>query len=350
VAENKLILFHRLQDRETVDCLDAGKGNRIWRFAYATAYRDDFGFDEGPRATPCIVDGKVYTFGAEGWLHCLDFTTGKPLWDVNTKTRFHAAKGFFGMACSPLVEGKAVMLNIGGGKDAGIVAFDRLTGDLLWKASSEEASYSSPVGADIGVHRCALFLTRHNLSGIDPVGGKVLFEYPFGPEERNSVTAAAPLVIGDLVFISGCYGAGAELLRLRNSQPDKLWSAPEALSNHYATSVCHNEYLFGIHGRTDPGLEPGPTLRCLELHTGKLKWEEASIGAATITLAGDSLLILSERGELIRAAASPAGFKATARAQVLPLGVRAYPALADGLLFARSKDTLVCLDLRPGGK
>src|SRR5579872_3843962 len=133
VADHKLILFHRRDDKETVECLEAKTGKPVWIFAYPTAYQDDFGFDEGPRATPSIADGRVYTFGAEGALHCMDFATGKEIWSVNAKTEFQAPKGFFGIACSPLVEGSAVLLNIGGAGGAGIVAFDKATGKVLWK-------------------------------------------------------------------------------------------------------------------------------------------------------------------------------------------------------------------------
>jgi len=109
VAQQKLILFHRLDDKETVECLDAKSGKQLWLFDYPTAYRDDFGFDEGPRATPCIAAGNVYTYGAEGMLHCIDFGTGKKIWSVNAKTEFQAPKGFFGIACSPLVESNSVL-------------------------------------------------------------------------------------------------------------------------------------------------------------------------------------------------------------------------------------------------
>ena len=109
VADGKLILFHRVGDKETVECLDSATGKEIWRFDYPTHYRDDFGFDEGPRSTPSISAGRVYTFGAEGMLHCLDFATGKKLWAVDTHQQFDVRKGFFGAACSPLVEGRAVL-------------------------------------------------------------------------------------------------------------------------------------------------------------------------------------------------------------------------------------------------
>ncbi len=345
VSSQKLILFHRVEDKETVECLDARTGALLWTFAYPTAYRDDFGFDEGPRATPAIANGQVYTYGAEGMLNCLEFSTGKKIWTMNARTEFHAAKGFFGIGCSPLVERNSVLLIVGGRDRAGIVAFDKSNGKMLWKTSDDEASYASPVAATIAGRRYALFLTRAHLVAAEPSNGKILFQFPFRPAINSSVTASTPLVIGDTVFLSASYGAGAALLKIDGNEFHKIWESDQSLSAHYATPVHHDGYLYGINGRTDPGFEPSASLCCIELKTGKLAWEQPAFGAATIILAGDQLLILTERGELIRAPASAAGFKPIARAQILPTQVRAHAALADGLFFARSKDKLICVGI-----
>lgn len=345
VAQKKLILFHRIADKETIDCLDARDGNPLWTFAYPTAYRDSFGFDDGPRATPSIAGGRVFTFGAEGMLHCLDFEKGAKVWSVNAKSEFAAPKGFFGIACSPLVEGDEVLLNIGGADGAGIVAFDTATGKVRWKASKDESSYSSPAAVTINGKRYGLFFTRNGLVAVDPADGKIQFQYPWKPPEFASVSSATPLVADDLIFLSASYGTGAILLRVKDNTVEKVWSAGDVLSNHYATSVLRDGFLYGIDGRTDPGMEPGPSLRCVELKTGKVLWKDESVGAATVTLAGDQLLIVTEKGELIRAAASPNGFKPGARVEALPNHVRAYPALADGFLYVRSQNKLFCLDL-----
>src|ERR1051325_4537082 len=100
-AAGKVILFHRMSDKETIECLESKTGKQLCSYNYPTAYRDDFGFDEGPRATPAIADGFVYTYGAEGELTCVDFASGKKAWSVNAKAEFRAPKGFFGIACSP---------------------------------------------------------------------------------------------------------------------------------------------------------------------------------------------------------------------------------------------------------
>jgi len=345
VSSQKLILFHRVEDKETVECLDSRTGASLWTFAYPTTYHDDFGFDEGPRATPAIADGRVYTYGAEGVLTCLDFSTGKKVWTVNARTEFHAAKGFFGIGCSPLVEGNSVLLIVGGREGAGIVAFDKTNGKILWKTANDEASYASPIATTVAGRRYALFLTRAHLAAAEPSNGNILFQFPFRPSINSSVSAATPLVVGDTVFLSASYGAGAALLKITGNDFQKLWESDQSLSAHYATPVHHAGYLYGINGRTDPGFEPSASLCCIELKTGKIAWDQPSFGAATIILAGDQLLILTERGELIRAPASGTGFKPTARAQILPTQVRAHAALADGLFYARSKDKLLCLDI-----
>jgi outer membrane protein assembly factor BamB len=348
VVDRQLILFDRLDDKEVVTCMDARTGQPKWSKSYPTAYQDDFGFDDGPRATPCIAQGRVYTFGAEGMLSCLNLEDGAMLWQVNTKTKFHAPKGFFGAGCSPLVEGRAILLNVGGGDGAGLVAFDTSTGRVLWKSSDDEASYSSPAVATIEQRRYAFFFTRAGLVAVNPEDGKMAFHYPWRSEMEASVNAATPLIINDLIFLSASYDTGAILLRVRDNGVEKIWSGDHILSNHYATSVYAHGFLYGIDGRADPGFRPAPSLRCVELKTGKVRWQDKSVKAATILLAGDQLLILTEAGELIRAPATPEAFKPSDRVQIMPNGVRAYPALADGFLYARSKSKLFCVNLGSG--
>lgn len=342
VSGGKLILFHRLADQEMVDCLDARTGNPLWTAHYPTHYQDDFGFDEGPRATPTISNGRVYTLGAEGMLNCWNLETGKNVWRVDTKSDFTAGKGFFGIACSPLVEGTAVILNVGGEHGAGICAFDTASGKLLWKATNDQASYSSPVAVTLQGKRQVLVFTRAGLVSLDPASGKIFFRFPWRSRENASVNAATPLVIDDQIFLSASYNTGAVLLRVGDAGPQKIWSGDNILSNHYATSAYHDGFLYGFDGRQ----ETGPSFRCVELKTGKVRWSEENFGAGTLMIAGDRLLILTEKGQLIAAPATPDGFKPTDRAQILPFDSRAYPALADGLYYARGKSTLVCVDLR----
>jgi len=341
VSQGRLILFHRQGDREVVEALDAQTGASQWQYGYPTTYRDDFGFDEGPRAVPVIAEGIVYTFGAEGQLHAISLETGKRIWSEDTMKRFGVAKGFFGAAGSPLVEGGKVIANVGG-KGAGIVAFDAKTGKVLWTATDDESSYSSPVGATIGGKRTAIFLTRTGLVGLDPGSGQIQFQRRWRSRQAATVNAATPLIIGDQIFVSAEYGPGAAVMRVDGANLSDLWASDEVLSNHYSTSVHRDGFLFGYHGRQ----EFGPSFRAVELRTGRVRWSEERFKAGSVTLAGDRLLIMRESGELILAAASPEAFKPIARAQILPATVRAFPALANGLFYVRNERTLVCLDLR----
>jgi outer membrane protein assembly factor BamB len=341
VVGNRVILFHRAGDREIVESLDAATGTTQWQNAYATSYRDDFGFDEGPRAVPVVSDGVVYTFGAEGELRATVLDSGKPLWSHQTAKEFGVPKGFFGAAGSPLIEGGRLMANIGGAR-AGIVAFDARKGTVDWTATEDGASYSSPLGATIAGQRYAIFLTRSGLEGLDPATGAVKFQRAWRARANASVNAATPIVVDDMIFVSAEYGPGAAVLKLEGSKLTELWSSNDVLSNHYATSVYSGGVLYGFHGRQ----EFGPSLRAVDFKTGEVKWSQEKFGAGTVTLAGDQLIVMREDGELILAPATPSAFKPTARARVLPATVRAYPAVDAGRLYVRNDDTLVCLDLR----
>jgi outer membrane protein assembly factor BamB len=343
VTGNRAILFHRVGNEEVVESLDPKTGMGSWRYAYPTRYRDDFGFDEGPRAVPVVADGVVYTYGAEGQLHAVDLAKGTRLWSEDAMKRFNVPKAFFGAGGSPLVDSGRVIANVGGDK-AGIVAFEAKTGKVLWMATDDDASYSSGVMATFGGKRVALFLTRDSLVAVDPATGQVQFQRRHRARIAASVNAATPLVIADLIFVSSEYGPGAAVLRVEGSMLTPLWMSDEVLSNHYATSVHHDGHLYGYHGRQ----EFGPSFRAVELRTGMVKWSEDRFRAGSVVLAGDRLLIMRETGELMIAPASPqGGLKPIARAQVLPGGVaRPYMAVADGLVYARNENTLVCLDLR----
>jgi outer membrane protein assembly factor BamB len=341
VAQNRVLLFHRVGSEEVLEALDVKTGMSMWRYAYPTNYRDDFGFDEGPRAVPVVADGIVYTFGAQGQLHAVDLAKGTRIWSEDTMKRFAVPKGYFGAAGSPLVESGRVIANIGGDK-AGIVAFEAKTGKVMWTATDDVASYSSGMAATIAGRRSAIFLTRDNLVGLDPATGSIQFQRRWRARLAASVNAATPLVVGDAIFVSAEYGPGAGVLRVDGSKLVDVWTSDEALTNHYATSVYHDGYLYGYHGRQ----EFGPSLRAVDFKNGAIKWSVDQFRAGSITLVGDKLLVIREGGEMILAPASPQGFKPMARAQVLPGVVRPLPAIADGFVYVRNENTLVCLDLR----
>jgi len=343
VVEGRVLLFHRVAGEEVLEAFMADTGEPLWRYAYPTTYRDDFGFDEGPRSSPVVDTGRVFTFGAQGQLHAVDLETGSGLWNVDTREQFRFSKAFFGAAGTPLVEDGRVLANIGGQEGAGIVAFSASTGDVLWTSTNEEASYSSPVAATFGGVRHALFFTRDNVVALDPATGRVRFQRSWRARIRASVNAATPLVVDDHLFISAQYGTGAGVFRIAGLNLEEVWTSDEVLSNHYATSVYHDGYLYGYHGRQ----EYGPSFRAVAFESGEVVWDTGPFGAGSVTVAGELLVLMRESGELVLANASPEGFVPVATAQLLPPTVRAYPAIADGHFFVRNDDTLLAVDLTP---
>jgi outer membrane protein assembly factor BamB len=341
VAGDRLVLFHRLADKEIVTCLDAATGKDQWRFAYATKYRDDFGMDEGPRATPLIAGNHVYTLGASGQFHCLDLATGTKTWERSLTTEYQVQKGFFGVASSPLLEGNLLVLNVGG-KGAGIVALDKDTGKEAWRATNHEASYSSPVAATLQGKRRLVFFTREGIVLLDPASGNVVYSKPWRARIHASVNAATPVVADNLIFISACYGTGAVLLQVGMDRVQELWQSNDVMSNHYNTCVQKDGFLYGFDGRQ----EEGAKLRCVELRTGKVRWTDDHTGCGSVILADGNLIILNEHGQLLLVEASPDRYHEKARAQVLTAPCRSPIALANGRLFARDSKKLVAWNLK----
>jgi outer membrane protein assembly factor BamB len=342
VSGGTLILCHRVGDEEIVEALDAASGKPRWKVAYPTKYSDALGKGDGPRSTPLIAGGKVYTLGAEGMLHCLDLKDGKKVWEKALARDYELRQSYFGVGSSPLLEGDLLLVNVGA-RGAGIVAFDRATGKEVWKATDDEASYSSPVAATIDGVRHVFFFTRTGLVDLEPKDGTVRFSKRWRARDNASVNAAAPLVVGDTLFLSASYGTGAVLFRVSKDAVEEVWKGDESLSSHYNTPVQLDGYLYGIDGRQ----EHGARLRCVELKTGQVKWEKERFGCASLILADGYVIALTEAGDLVLIEATPEGYREKSRAAVLRAPpCRAEMALADGKLYGRDGKRLVCWNVK----
>jgi outer membrane protein assembly factor BamB len=341
VAGEKLILFHRLEDKEVVECLDANTGNGLWKFNYSTEYADKYGKGNGPRSTPLISGDRVYTLGVDGVLLALDLRTGKKIWHHDLMKEYSLAENFFGIGTSPLIEGDLVLVNVGPPGE-GVIAFHKETGKEVWKAKCDPASYSSPVAATINGTRHLFFYTMGGLVSLDPKNGDIRFRKPWRSRMQASVTAATPLVIQDQVFISASYGTGAVLLRVKDNDAKEIWKSDEVMSNHYNTCIHKDGFLYGCDGRQEGGAQ----LRCVELATGKVRWTKEGSGCANMILAEGRLITLNEDGDLLLLEASPDNYKELARAHVLDRPCRAPLALANGRLYARNDHQLICWNLK----
>jgi len=245
VVGDRLVVFHRVGDEEVIDCLEPATGKRYWHAAYATTYRDRYGYCDGPRCAPVIDDGRVYTYGAEGKLHCLSLATGQVLWKRDILDEFKLDQNFFGVGATPLIDGNLLIINVGAKDGPCVAAFDKTNGKMVWGAGDAWGpSYASPIPADVqGRHVVFVFAggeSRPATGGllcIDPANGKLLATFPWRGRRYESVNASSPLIVGNRVFVSECYGAGGVALDIA---PDfsltPVWKSKD-LGTHFMTAL-----------------------------------------------------------------------------------------------------------------
>ncbi|MBX3398067.1 MAG: PQQ-like beta-propeller repeat protein [Gemmataceae bacterium] len=345
IADGLVYAFYQ-PDGENADALaayDAKTGELKWGKGYEReAYTPPFG--KGPRGTPAVADGKVFTLGSTGILAAWDAKTGKVLWKVETLKQFQTKNLFFGVSTSPTVVGDTVVVMVGG-KGRGIVGFDVANGNVKWKATDDAASYSTPLVYGEGDRQKLVFLTGANLVGLDAKGEK---EWSLGFKDLLNESSTAP-VLADGLLIGSSVTAGSVALKLVEKDgkiaPEKVWSKPK-LTCYFSTPVAVGKYLFMINGAATL-TNPTVTLRCVEIATGEVKWEKEKVGryhAALIRTGDDRLLMLDDNGYLSLFEPSDKEYKELARSKVC--GVTwAHPAIVNGVVYLRDEKNLIALEL-----
>ncbi len=333
---------------ETCVAWDAKTGKEAWAFPLKMAKYDGGGDsggkkgDDGPRSTPSLAPGKVFVLGANLDLYCLDAKTGKPIWQHDLVADHKAKNIKWQSAASPILEGKLCLV-MAGGKGESFLAFDQTTGKLVWKSEDDAITQATPTVATIQGVRQIIFFTQQGLAGVDLKDGKVLWRGDF---KYATSTAASPIVYEDMVYCSAGYGVGGGAFKISKDgfklAAAPLWRTEGKNVNHWSTPVCKDGYLYGLFGFKEYGKCP---LACVDIRTGELKWEKAGFGPGNVILSGDQLLILSDKGELVLAAAQPSAYKENARADVLEGKCWSTPTLAGGYIFARSCEQAACFEL-----
>ena len=341
VSAGTVVLFHRLEDNDTLTAFDASSGKKLWDQGYKTDFLPNIVPDDGPRAVPTIHEGRVYAFAPTGGLYCVDFKTGEQIWKRQTHQDYHAPAGYFGAGSSPLVEGKMLIVNVGGDRDeAGVVAFDLETGKTVWKSVRDQASYSSPIAITLDGTRHLLCITRLNLVSLDPATGKERFRTPFG-KRGPTVNAAIPVLMKNQVLLTASYEIGAELLTLHNDRVEVTWS-DEVLSSQYTTPILHEGSIYGVDGRQDGG---PIALKCFDPQSRTVHWTKPLPAYSTLIAADGKLIVMQTDGKLRLVALDKTAYRELASASVLSGTTRALPALSNGRLYVRNETLLRCLKL-----
>jgi outer membrane protein assembly factor BamB len=378
ISRGRIFLFDAYPDasrkfnHSRLSCRESETGKELWKFEYDSDYDDYFGYDNGPRCSPIVEGDRVYLHGAEGMLHCLNVESGKVLWKVNTHSEYLVLQNFFGVGSCPLVYDDLVIVPVGGspkGTPAGVddflarkgngtclVAFDKFTGKEKYRLGDELASYSSPIIAKFNGKTLGLYLARGGLIGFDPKTGKQEFHHPWRARMLESVNAANPVVVGDKILISECYGIGSSLLKLKDNGLEEIWSDADkgrgaSLRCHWNTPVYHDGYVYASSGRHTNEAE----LRCVELATGKVMWRQRGLTRSSLLMVDGHFVCQCEDGNLLLLKINPQKYEEVSRwdlgeAQLLEYPAWGAPVLSHGLMYLRGKERLVCVELIPEKK
>lgn len=324
------VTIEQRRDDEAIVCYDIRNGKQRWIYSYPAHFSEVLG-GEGPRATPTIAAGKVYSLGALGHLTCLDAAEGKLLWQVNVLDEDHVKNLQWGMAGSPLIVDDKVIVSPGSQQSSGeggaLVAFDATSGKLLWKAGEGLGGYSSPMLATLGEKKQVLSFEGQGVAGYDIDQGKELWRYPW--KSDYDVNAVQPVVVdGSHIAISST--AGCALLEVK--PVDGKWSVSEVWKNRnlkadYSNPILYEGHLYGL----DLGI-----MTCLDVKTGKRVWKGGRFGHGQFLLRGDLFLVQSEQGELAMVKATPEAFEPFSQIQAIEGKTWNNPVLVGKQLLVRN--------------
>jgi outer membrane protein assembly factor BamB len=351
-----------VKGNERILCLNQADGKIVWTHTYDCTYSIMYG--AGPRTTPLVHDGKVYTLGAMGHLFCLDAATGKVLWSKNLHEEYNAPAQLWGFSAHPLIDGDKLICLVGG-PGSTVVAFHKDTGKELWRALSDrEQGYCPPIIIEAGGKRQLIIWDPTALYALDPETGHVYWSEKF--PVKAGLTVPMPRQDGDLLFVTSFYD-GSMMLRLAPDKPAArvVWKSDvhseqpnrtHDLHSIIATPFLKDGYIYGVcsYGQ----------LRCLKEATGERVWEtlqatdpELRRWATAFLVEQDSRFFLfNDQGDLIIARLTPNGYHEVSRAHLLAPTNRmagkpvvwSHPAFADRCLFARNDKEIICVNLAEG--
>jgi outer membrane protein assembly factor BamB len=337
ISGGRAVTLEQDGQQEVVSCFDARTGQRLWRHAYEARYATTIA-GEGPRATPSVVDGRVYAVGATGWLTCLRLADGEALWSRNIVKEHGGRLLEWGFSMSPLVVEDRVIVSVGGTNDHSLVALDPLTGATVWGGGTDTASYSSPIACELAGHPQVVVFNMASVAGHDPATGRVVWERPY---DRAQVHVAVPLILeGDRVLVSSGYGHGSELYQVAVDgegigSAELVWKS-RRMKAKFTNLIAHDGFIYGL----DDGI-----LACISAATGELQWKDGRYGHGQMLRVGEHALVTTETGNLILIQLDPEALRPVGEVSIFSGKFWNPPALAGRYLFLRTDREAVCMEL-----
>ncbi len=335
------------EKEESVVCYDLRTGNQLWVHSDELRFRDEHG--DGPRATPTIADGLVYTLGGKGLLNCLDLSSGKLIWQQQALEKPKKNNLLWGMSGSPLVTDGLVFVTPGGGEKRALIAFDSKTGESVWSAGDDRAAYASPMRTTLAGRDQFLIFNGAGLRSFSH-DGEPLWLVPWITQgEKQRVNVAQPIVVEPFsdanedtsyVLISSGYSMGTALIKVSCDQDQ--WNVEEVWQSNFLKSKMSNfvvraGYIYGF----DSGI-----FTCLNLKTGQREWKRGRYGHGQVLLVDDVLLVQAESGAVVLLEATPEGHRELGRIDALSDKTWNHAALAGNVLVVRNDREAAAYELR----
>lgn len=336
VADGRAYTLEQRRRQEVATAYDVETGRELWAQGWNAEYTDSTG--DGPRATPTWDNGRVYALGATGELRCLDARSGAVIWGKNI-LRENAAENLpWAMAASPLIVDDKVIVLPGGSSGNSVVAYNKNTGAVVWKALNDRQGYVSPMLVTLAGRRQVVVVTSSRIVGLTPENGNLLWSQAWDTD--MGINVSQPIVIDqNRFFVSSGYGKGAALIEISGKGDSfsarVLWENIN-MKNKFNSSVLHQGYIYGL----DEGI-----LTCVDVNTGERKWKGGRYGYGQVLIASGHLIVMTDSGELVLVKASPDQHTEVARFAAIQGKTWNYPAIAGGRLLVRNANEMAAYNI-----
>jgi len=337
LARGRIFVFTRQQGNEIASSIDPASGKVIWQQSYPAPFKMHpaaVQHGEGPKSTPVLHDGKLFTFGISGILTCWDGDTGAVRW--RKEFQYREKWPLFGTAMSPVVDRGLLIAHVGGNDDGALAAFDAASGEVKWQWKGDGPAYASPIVADFGGTRQVITETQNNIVGVSASNGQLLWKIPFTTEYLQNIPS--PLLYHDLVILSGL---AKGIFAVRPAAKDGKWSAETVwrntdISMYMSSPVLEDDLIFGFSH-----YKKGQFF-CVDARTGATKWTSPPRQGdnAAVLINGGNLILLKDDAQLVIAKAGGSSFEPLRNYTVADSPTWAHPLILRNGVVIKDATTL----------